>query len=227
MNSFQNPSLGPGGMTPGVDPRQVQQSPETAQPQPQQVGGHPVQQPQPQQAGGYPVQQPQPQQVPGYPTQQPLPQQGINYPVQQPLPHVPGYQTPQPLPQESAFDEEFTVNSGTDVVPPGNYAATFMGYTKKTMRSKFHVEPQKKLDFTFQLDGGPYNGKRVGVLANVSFNPKSKLVKLASMLSGRQLQDGEKFYLSQLKGRPYSIVVQQNAKGFSDVVTAIPLNLQQ
>jgi hypothetical protein len=109
----------------------------------------------------------------------------------------------------------FTLKSSD--VPPGVYAAKFVGVERTT-----HPEFGGGLKFEFEITEGKYVGKSTCRTTSDKPTPRNIAGKVLAALAGAKAADGLSIDTDALRGREYQVVVGETDSGFTRVNEILP-----
>ena len=122
-----------------------------------------------------------------------------------------------------------TIGSGMpdDQLPPGNYPATLLSVTERTIEVK--GESREVYEWAFAVptqedDGSPGDPIKVSGLSSQMTGPKSKTAAfLVALLGPAAVQPGATFTMNDLVGKECLIQTELNEAGYAKVVGATPM----
>jgi hypothetical protein len=125
-----------------------------------------------------------------------------------------------------------TIGTGMpdDQIPPGNYPASLVSVTERTIEVK--GESRDVYEWTFAVptqedDGSPGEPIKVSGLSSQMTGPKSKTAAfLVALLGPSAVQPGATFTMNDLIGKECLIQTELNDSGYAKVVGATPLPVQ-
>jgi hypothetical protein len=105
---------------------------------------------------------------------------------------------------------QFTVSSGS-CVPPGFYAASFLGCEE----TEVHPEYGRGVRFKFRITGGEQEGAQASVICGLekAASPRNRLGRVLGGLAGAPVAPGMTISVEQYIGRNFLISVQQVGSG--------------
>jgi hypothetical protein len=111
-----------------------------------------------------------------------------------------------------------TVSEGG--VPPGTYAATFLGVEAQPENKERGFPPG--LRWRFKIAGGSMTGQVASRVTGPAPSPKNSCGKILAGLLGRQLSPQEQIDPEKLVGQQFTIVVAAGQMGGSRVEAVAP-----
>jgi hypothetical protein len=111
-----------------------------------------------------------------------------------------------------------TVSEGG--VPPGTYAATFLGVEPQPENKDRGFPPG--LRWRFKITSGTLAGQIASRVTGPAPSPKNSCGKMLASLLGRQLTPQEQIDPQKLVGQPFTVVVAAGQLGGTRVEAVVP-----
>ena len=101
--------------------------------------------------------------------------------------------------------------------PVGTYQATFDG-----MKQNTHPEFGPGVEWSFTIAQGEHTGQRISRTTSANPSPGNSAGRMVAAMIGRPLAQGERVDFAAMKGKLFSVVVEQGAGAGTRVATATP-----
>ncbi len=102
--------------------------------------------------------------------------------------------------------------------PVGVYRATFDGLKQNT-----HPEFGPGIEWLFTIQDGEHSGKQISRTTSANASPANAAGKMLTSMHGRPLAQGESIDFASMKGKLFSVVVEQGKGVGTRVATATPV----